>query len=63
MSFLQWLQNLGVDADPASPGFQAQALYLVTSVVLPVTIGLVVGYGLRLFEHVTGIQLGKGGGH
>ena len=62
MEFLNWLQNLGKDASPA-PGFQARFLYVVVSVFLPVTVGLVVGFGLRLIERVFGVELGRGGGH
>lgn len=63
MDVLGWLQGLGADANPAKPGFQAQPLYALVSVVLPVTIGLFVGLGLRLIERVFGVELGRGGGH
>ncbi len=63
MDFLGWLQGLGADANPAKPGFQAQPLYVLVSVALPVTIGLFVGIGLRVIERVLGVELGKGGGH
>lgn len=63
MQWIQWLQQLGVDANPAKAGFQAQWLYVGVCVAMPVTIGLFVGFALRLFERATGIQLGKGGGH
>jgi len=63
MGFIDWLQQLGIDADPSKAGFQAQWLYVGVCVAMPVTIGLFVGIGLRLFERVTGIHLGKGGGH
>jgi hypothetical protein len=61
MDLIAWLQELGRDADPTQPGFQAQALYLVMCVALPVAIGLVVGFGLRAIERIFGITLGKGG--
>lgn len=63
MGFLAWLQALGRDANPAQPGFQAQPMYVVMCVVMPVTIGLVVGFALRLIERVFGVELGRGGGH
>jgi hypothetical protein len=61
MRFLEWLQQLGRDANPAQAGFQARPMYLLVSVLLPVSIGLVVGYGLRFIERVFGVELGKGG--
>jgi hypothetical protein len=60
VGLIGWLQSLGADADPVAPGFQAQHLYLVVSVALPVTIGLVVGFCLRLIERVLGVELGRG---
>jgi hypothetical protein len=63
MDFLSWLQNLGRDADPAAKGFQARAMYVIVSVMLPVVFGLFVGLGLRLIERIFGVELGKGGGH
>ncbi len=61
MNFIEWLQNLGRDANPAKAGFQAQLLYLVVCVSMPVLIGVVVGFGLRAIERIFGIELGKGG--
>ncbi len=61
MGFLAWLQQLGADADVAAKGFQARPLYLAVAVLLPVTIGLFVGFGLRLIERVFGVTLAKGG--
>jgi hypothetical protein len=61
VGFLSWLQQLGRDANPAAPGFQAQPLYVLVSVVLPVTVGLIVGFGLKLIEHILGVELGRGG--
>ncbi len=61
MNIIDWLQALGRDANPAAEGFQAQPLYVVVSVVLPVTIGLFVGMALRLIERVFGVELGRGG--
>lgn len=62
MDILGWLQDLGKDASPA-PGFQAQPLYLLVSIALPVTLGLFVGFSLRLLERVLGVELGKRGTH
>ena len=61
MDIVSWLQALGRDANPAAEGFQAQPLYILVSVLLPVTIGLFVGLGLRLIERIFGIELGRGG--
>ncbi len=61
MDIVGWLQALGRDANPAAEGFQAQPLYILVSVLMPVTIGLFVGLGLRLIERVFGIELGRGG--
>lgn len=61
MDFIRWLQALGADADPMAPGFQPSMSYLAVSVLLPVAIGLVVGFGLRLIERVLGVELGRGG--
>jgi len=63
VDLLTWFQELGRDANPAVKGFQAQPMYVLVSVLLPVTIGMVVGFGLRLIERVLGMELGKGGGH
>ncbi len=63
MNLLAWLQNLGRTADPTSKGFQARPLYLLVSVLMPVAIGLVVGFGLRAIERILGIERGQGGGH
>ena len=62
MEFLSWLQKLGQDASPA-PGFQARPLYVLVSVVMPVLLGLFVGFSLRLIERLFGVELGKGGAH
>ncbi len=62
MEFLNWLQNLGKDASPA-PGFQARPEYVLVSVLLPVLVGLFVGFTLRLIERLLGVELGKGGAH
>lgn len=61
MNLIDWLQSLGVDADPARAGFQAQWLYIIVCAALPVVIGLFVGVGLRTIERIFGVELGKGG--
>ncbi len=61
MNIFEWLQALGRDANPAAKGFQAQPMYALVCVLMPVTIGFVVGYGLRFIERIFGIELGKGG--
>ena len=63
MDFVTWLQNLSRDADPTQTGFQAQSLYVLMCVVLPVAVGLFVGFGLRFIENAFGVQFGKGGAH
>ncbi len=60
MNLIQWLQELGRDTNPAKAGFQPQLLYVTVCVAMPVLIGLVVGFGLRLLERALGVQLGKG---
>jgi lipopolysaccharide export LptBFGC system permease protein LptF len=61
MNFIDWLQSLGRDADPAQAGFQARLLYVVICAAMPVLIGVLVGVGLRTIERIFGIELGKGG--
>jgi hypothetical protein len=63
MDILRWLQDLGKDADVSANGFQAKPMYIFMSVMLPVLMGLLAGYGLRLLERVFGIELGRRGGH
>jgi hypothetical protein len=63
MEFLNWLQDLGMDANPSVGGFQAGPMYVLVCVALPVVFGLVVGFGLRLVERIFGLEIGKGGGH
>jgi hypothetical protein len=63
MDFLAWLQELARDANPMTPGFQPKPVYLVVCVLLPVTIGTLVGFGLRFIERVLGIETPRGGGH
>jgi hypothetical protein len=63
MDFLNWLQGLGSDADLNAKGFQASTAYVLMSIFMPVTFGLVVGFGLRLIERIFGIELGRRGGH
>ena len=63
LGILVWLQSLGRDANPSAEGFQPQLLYVVMCIVLPVTIGLFVGFSLRFIERVLGVELGRGGGH
>lgn len=63
MNFLAWLQELGRTADPTSKGFEARPLYLLMSVLMPVTIGLAVGLGVRLIERILGIERARRGGH
>jgi hypothetical protein len=62
VDLLGWLQSLGQDAGPA-PGFQARPLYVLVSVALPVTVGLGMGFLLRLIERIFGVELGKGRAH
>jgi len=38
-------------------------MYVLVSVMLPILVGLFVGFFLRLVERVFGVELGKGGGH
>ncbi len=59
MDIIGWLQSIARDAS-TRPGFQPQLLYVMTSVLLPVLIGLAVGFSLRLIERIFGIELGKG---
>jgi hypothetical protein len=61
MDFIQWLQELGRDANPGKAGFQPQLLYLAVCVGMPVAVGMLVGFGLRLIERIFGVELGKGG--
>jgi hypothetical protein len=61
MEFLNWLQDLGKDANETADGFQAGTMYVVICVMLPVAFGLCVGFGLRLIESIFGVELGKGG--
>jgi len=63
MEFLNWLQNLGRDANESLKGFQPRPMYVIVSVLLPVAFGLFVGITLRIIERIFGIELGKGGGH
>ena len=63
MEFLNWLQNLGMDANQSADGFQAGFLYVLVCVALPVVFGLAVGIGLRLIERIFGVEIGRGGGH
>jgi hypothetical protein len=55
--FLEYLYRLSEDASTAA-GFQPRTSYVVLSVVLPVTIGLLVGFSLRLVERLFGIGRG-----
>jgi hypothetical protein len=61
VDIFEWLQALGRDANPAAKGFQAQPMYILVCLAMPVVIGLFVGYGLRFIERVFGVELGKGG--
>jgi hypothetical protein len=61
VNIFEWLQALGSDANPAAKGFQAQPTYVLVCVLMPVIIGLFVGYGLRFIERTFGVELGKGG--
>jgi hypothetical protein len=61
VDWIDWLHELGRDAEPETAGFQAGAAYVAVAVAMPIAIGLVVGFGLRLIESVLGVQLGKGG--
>jgi hypothetical protein len=63
MDLLGWLQDLGRTVDPTRPGFHPQPLYLVMCVLMPVGIGLAVGFGVRLVERLLGIERPRGGGH
>lgn len=63
MSFLDWLNALTHDADPAAPGFQAQPMYLVACVAGPMLFGAVVGFLLAAIERAFGIKLSSRGGH
>ena len=61
MEFLNWLQDLGMDANQSEDGFQSGPMYVFICLALPVVFGLVVGFGLRLIERLSGVELGKGG--
>jgi hypothetical protein len=63
MDFLTWLQNLGKDANPAVKGFQARPMYIFMCILLPVVVGLFVGFGLRFIEQILGVEIGKGRRH
>ena len=63
MDFLSWLQDLGRDADATAKGFQAKPMYVFMCVMMPVVMGLVAGYGLRLIERIFGVEIGRRGGH
>ena len=63
MEFLNWLQDLGMDASQSKEGFQSSPMYVFVCVALPVVFGLVIGFGLRLIERVFGVEIGRGGGH
>ena len=63
MEFLNWLQALGKDGNRSAEGFQAETMYVVVCVVMPVVFGLCVGFGLRAIERIFGVELGKRGGH
>ena len=63
MSLLDWLHALASDADPTTPGFQAQSAYLVVCVVGPMAFGALVGALLVGIERVFGIKLSSRGGH
>lgn len=63
MDFLIWLQDLGRSGDAAAAGFQAKPMYVFMSVMMPVVMGLVAGYGLRLIERIFGVEIGRRGGH
>ena len=61
VDLIQWLQDLGLDADLGETGFQAQAMYVVVCLCMPVLIGLIVGFGLSTIERIFDVELGKGG--
>lgn len=63
MGFLEWLEAIGRDADPAKPGFQAQGMYLLVCVTGPMLFGALVAFLLTGIERVFGIKLSSKGGH
>jgi hypothetical protein len=62
-SFLNWLNGLSQDADPAQSGFQAQWLYIVICVSGPVVFGAFIAGVMTGLERVFGIKLSSKGGH
>jgi hypothetical protein len=62
-SFLEWLSQLGTDANPTKSGFQARPLYLLVCVVGPVLFGATVALLLAGLERALGIKLSSKGGH
>ena len=60
MSILDFIARISADAEPRTPGFQAQAAYIALSVLAPLVIGLAVSYVLRTVERILGLD---GSGH
>lgn len=47
---LEFLTQISLDADPLVKGFQPSTVYVVISILIPVTIGFVTAILSRLFE-------------
>ena len=56
MGFLEWLEAIGRDADPAKPGFQAQGMYLLVCVTGPILFGALVASTSWADGHRTGVR-------
>lgn len=60
MDILTFIAEISRDAQPGTPGFQAQAPYVLLNVAVPLVAGIVVAVGLRTIERV--LHIGVHGG-
>ena len=59
MDFLPLLAKLASDGDPRQPGFQAQGLYLLINLILPILTGVILIVPVKWIEKI--FIRGRGG--
>jgi hypothetical protein len=53
------LAKLASDGDPLQPGFQAQGIYIVTNIILPILVGVILIGPVKWIEKL--FNTGRGG--
>jgi hypothetical protein len=59
MGVMEYVIKTAVDAAPQHPGFQAQPLYILLNLVLPIILGIALAWITKLIEKALNRLLGE----